>query len=206
MKLTDFKMAEKAFKVTVISCIGCSLIFGMCFIISMVYMYQKAENAYRHALVIDTSGKTYDTTPVLASDMRRFEYEDHVKRFVQLWYSFDESNYEKHLNEALNLIGNKGKELLNEYKDVNMLNSLIQKNIRYEVNIQDISIDMGTLPVSGEIIFTQTGLRSRGELSREIHARFTLYDVSRSRGNSHGAKIEQWEVNYYNPSKKENDL
>ena len=129
--------------------------------------------------------------------MRAYEYEDHVKRFVQLWYSFDENNYERHLNEALNLIGNKGKELLNEYNDVNMLNTLIQKNIRYEVSINDISIDMATLPVSGEITFTQTGLRSRGGLSREIKARFTLYDVSRSRDNSHGAKIEKWDVNYY---------
>ncbi len=200
MKLTQFKTVDQAFRTTVISCICCSLISGIGFVTCIIYIYQKAENAYNHVLVIDTAGKTYETSPVLAADMRMFEYEDHVKRFVQLWYAFDENNYEKHLNEALNLIGNRGKELLNEYKDVNMLNSLIQKNIRYEVSIQDIRIDMSTLPVSGEIIFTQTGLRSRGGLSREIHARFTLYDVSRSRGNSHGAKIEQWEVNYYNPT------
>lgn len=201
MKLTQFKTVDQAFKVTVISCLCFSLISGIAFVISIVYIYQKAERAYDHALVIDTSGKAYETTPVLASDMRAFEYEDHVKRFVRLWYAFDENSYEGNLNEALNLIGNKGKELLNEYKDVNMLNSLIQKNIRYEISIQDIHIDMSTLPVSGEIIFTQTGLRSRGGLSREIHASFTLYDVSRSRENSHGAKIDKWDVNYYNSSK-----
>lgn len=205
MKLTQFKTVDKAFKATVISCLCCCLISGISFVISIIYIYQKAEKAYEHALVIDKSGKVYETTPALSSDMRIFEYEDHVKHFVQLWYSFDENSYEKNLNEALNLIGNKGKELLNEYKDVNMLNTLIQKNIRYEISIQDIHIDMSTLPVSGEIIFTQTGLRSRGGLSREIHAKFTLYDVSRSRENSHGAKIDKWEVNYYN-SNKENDV
>ena len=49
---------------------------------------------------------------------------------------------------ALNLIGNKGKELLNEYNDVNMQNSLIQKNIRYDVSIKDIQIDTQTIPTT----------------------------------------------------------
>ena len=39
---------------------------------------------------------------------------NHVKTFVTNWYAFDESNYEKNISLALNLIGNKGKELLNE--------------------------------------------------------------------------------------------
>ena len=45
----------------------------------------------------------------------------------------------KNITSALNLIGNKGKELLNEYNDVNMLNSLVQKNIRYGVSIDENS-------------------------------------------------------------------
>ena len=31
--------------------------------------------------------------------------------FVTHWYAFDESSYEKNISLALNLIGNKGKEL-----------------------------------------------------------------------------------------------
>ncbi len=107
------------------------------------------------------------------------------------------SSYEKNISLALNLIGNKGKELLNEFNDVNMLNSLIQKNIRYGVRIKDVEINTQTIPVSGKIIFTQTGYRARGSISRNIEAEFTIYDMlSRSEENAHGAKIEDWIVRY----------
>lgn len=108
----------------------------------------------------------------------------------------------------MNLIGNKGKELLNEYNDVNMLNSLVQKNIRYGVTIDDIAIDMNTIPVTGRIVFTQTGYRARGRVSRKVEAEFSIYDVSRSEENAHGAKIEDWIVHYSAPiedAKEDND-
>ena len=41
----------------------------------------------------------------------------------------------------------KRQELYNEYNDINMLNSLIQKNIRYGVIIKDIHINMQTVPI-----------------------------------------------------------
>lgn len=81
-----------------------------------------------------------------------------------------------------------------------MLNSLIQKNIRYGVRIKDIEINTHTIPVSGKITFTQTGHRARGSISREIEAEFTIYDMqSRSEENAHGAKIEDWIVRYSEP-------
>ena len=107
--------------------------------------------------------------------------------------------YENNVTLALNLIGNRGKELYNEYNDINMLNSLIQKNIRYGVIIKDIHINMQTVPISGDILFTQTGYRARGSVARDISVNFTLYDVSRSRENSHGVKIESWDVRYSEP-------
>lgn len=131
--------------------------------------------------------------------MRKYEYLNHVKTFVSNWYAFDESTYESNISFALNLIGNKGKELLNEYNDVNMLNSLIQKNIRYGVHIKDIEINTQTIPTSGKILFTQTGYRARGSISRDVEVTFTIYDVSRSENNAHGAKIEDWIVRYSEP-------
>lgn len=88
---------------------------------------------------------------------------------------------------------------MNEYNDVNMLNSLVQKNIRYGVSIDEIVIDMGTIPVTGKILFTQTGYRARGKISRKVEAEFSIYDVSRSEENAHGAKIEDWIVHYSAP-------
>lgn len=194
-----FKTVDNAFKTTVLASAVCCLIMGIAFVVSSIYLSNKIDSVLTKALVFDTSGQVYGTASINAVDMRKYEYEDHIKRFVNLWYSFDESTYERNIEEALHLIGNQGKLLVNEYNDVNMLNSLIQKNLRYGIIIKDLRIDMQTIPVSGEILFTQTGYRAKGSIARDISAKFTLYDVSRSAENSHGVKIDSWEVRYSEP-------
>ena len=199
MNLTKFKTVDQAFKTTVIVASSCCLIMGIAYTVCFFYLSNKIDAAYTKALVLDTSGQVYDVAAIESAAMRKYEYENHIKTFVSLWYSFDESTYENNVTLALNLIGNRGKELYNEYNDINMLNSLIQKNIRYGVIIKDIHINMQTVPISGDILFTQTGYRARGSVARDISVNFTLYDVSRSRENSHGVKIESWEVRYSEP-------
>lgn len=199
MDLMKFKTVDYAFKMTVLVSAICCLIMGIAFAVSSIYLSNKIDSVLTKALVFDTSGQVYSATSINAVDMRKYEYEDHVKRFVNLWYSFDESTYERNIEEALHLIGNQGKILVNEYNDVNMLNSLIQKNLRYGIIIKDLHINMQTIPISGEILFTQTGYRAKGSIARDISAKFTLYDVSRSAENSHGVKIDSWEVRYSEP-------
>lgn len=199
MDLTKFKSIDDAFKTTVTTTIIACSIMALAFIICFFYLIYKVDDAYSKSLVLDTSGKIYDATSIETSAMRKYEYENHVKTFASLWYSFDESTYDANIAAALPLIGNRGKELLNEYNDVNMHNSLIQKNIRYGLIIKDLRIDMQTVPVSGEIFCVQTGYRARGSVARDISVKFTLYNVSRSRENPHGVKIETWEVHYADP-------
>ncbi|MDE8697684.1 hypothetical protein PZH42_26770, partial [Bacteroides cellulosilyticus] len=101
------------------------MILTIAFASSIIFLINKIEKAYGQALVINRQGEVYEASSLSASDMRQYEYMNHIKTFVTHWYAFDESSYEKNISLALNLIGNKGKELLNEYNDVNMLNSLI---------------------------------------------------------------------------------
>lgn len=194
-----FKTVDQAFRTTVIIAVSCCLIMGLAYTISAIYLSNKIDNVLKDAIVLDASGQVYSTTSIEVDGMRKYEYEDHVKKFVRLWYSFDESTYERNIEEALHLIGNQGKMLFNEYNDVNMLNSLIQKNLRYGVIIKDLHVDMQMIPVSGEVLFTQTGYRARGSVARDVSVKFTLYDVSRSAKNSHGVKIDNWEVRYSEP-------
>ena len=126
---------------------------GVSFSAAAIYLSNKIDNVLEKALVLDASGQVYNATSIEVDAMRKFEYEDHIKKFVSLWYSFDESTYERNIEEALHLIGNQGKMLFNEYNDVNMLNSLIQKNLRYGIIIKDLRVDMQTIPVSGEVLF-----------------------------------------------------
>lgn len=199
MDLMKFKTVDQAFKTTVMVAVICCLIMGVSFSAAAIYLSNKIDNVLEKALVLDASGQVYNATSIEVDAMRKFEYEDHIKKFVSLWYSFDESTYERNIEEALHLIGNQGKMLFNEYNDVNMLNSLIQKNLRYGIIIKDLRVDMQTIPVSGEVLFTQTGYRARGSIARDVSVKFILYDVSRSAENSHGVKIDNWEVRYSEP-------
>lgn len=205
MDLTNFKTVDNAFRNTVLVAVSCCLIMGAAFVISFLYLSNKIDAAYTKALVLDTSGQVYDVAAIESSSMRKYEYENHIKTFVSLWYSFDESTYERNVTSALHLIGNRGKTLLNEYNDINLLNSLIQNNISYDIIIKDIHIDMQTIPVTGDILFTQAAYRAKGNGARDISVSFTLYDVSRSRENSHGTKIDKWEVRYSEPRDIAND-
>ena len=199
MNLTVLKNSDKSVKMTVILSVVFTLILAVTFIIAFMHLTQKVDAAYKNALVLDMSGNVYGTTSVDAADMRKYEYENHVKQFTQKWYSFDEHTYEQNVITALYWIGERGKQLLNEYNDVNMLHSLVQKNLRYTVTISEIKVDMKTVPISGHIIFTQTGFRAKGSISRDIYAQFSLYDVSRASENPHGVKIDEWLVRYSEP-------
>ncbi len=199
MNLIQFKSADDAVRLTIRLSVGYCVLLTLAFVSCLIYLCVQIEKTQSQALVIDRQGEVYTASNVPSLAMRKNEYMNHVKSFVNSWYAFDENTYEKHVKYALNLIGNKGKELLNEYNDVNMQNSLIQKNIRYDVSIKDIQIDTQTIPTTGKISFTQTGYRARGSISREIVAEFTIYDVSRSEDNAHGAKIEDWIVHYSAP-------
>ena len=151
MDLTKFKGADDAVKLTVRLSIGYCFLLTAAFVSCLIYLTVKIEKAYSQALVIDKNGEVYETSSLPAGSMRKYEYLNHVKTFVTHWYAFDESTYEGNISLALNLIGNKGKELLNEYNDVNMLNSLIQKNIRYGVSIKDVEIHTNTIPAPPSI-------------------------------------------------------
>lgn len=199
MNLMNFKKTDDAIKVTTKLAFVFCVITSTAFVICFCYLSNRIDAVYSKTLVMDTTGQIYSATALPSADMRKYEYINHVKTFVGKWYSFDEYTYENNIKSGLCLIGDMGKELLNDYKSVSMQNSLMQKNIKYGVMINDIVVDMNTLPVSGTVVFTQTGFRAGGSSARDISVSFTLYDVSRSKDNPHGTKIEDWVVSYSEP-------
>ena len=108
MDLMKFKGVDNAVKMTIRLSIGYCVILTIAFITCIIYQTIKLEKAYSQALVIDKNGEVYKASGMPASNMRRFEYINHVKTFVGKWYAFDENTYEGNIASALNLIGNKG--------------------------------------------------------------------------------------------------
>lgn len=196
MELQNIESINSLFKRNIILLVFLVSVIAIAFAISFFFVSKEINSMQSTVLVLDKSGAASQATAVDASYMRVYEYENHVKTFIQLWYAFDENNYEQNIKTGLEMTGNCGKDLLNQYNDLGMLNILRQKNIRYNVSIKDINVDMNTLPISGVVHATQTAIRAKGQLSRDMTINFTLSDVSRSRENVHGCKIDTWNVQY----------
>ena len=102
MNLMKFKGADDAVKLTIRLSAGYCIILTIAFASSIIFLINKIEKAYGQALVIDRQGEVYEASSLSASDMRQYEYMNHVKTFVTHWYAFDESSYEKNISLALN--------------------------------------------------------------------------------------------------------
>ena len=190
--LFDYKSAYKTsmafFALVVCFCIAAVILMA-------VYMHGELEKQNVMIYVMDKTGAitTADKSELDVSG-RLYEYEDHVKTFYRKWYAFDESSFETNIESALYMIGEIGKRMYQKYMEDNILRTLKQMNMAVTVEIKEVYVDMNTMPRTGYITGIQTIKRLKGSVSRNMNCTFELWDVSRSRNNPHGVKIEKWEV------------
>lgn len=190
--LFDYKSAYKASMMFFAFAVCCCVfaVIGMA-----VYMHKALEKQNSMIYVMDKTGSisTADNNELDVSG-RLFEYEDHVKTFYKKWYGFDEDSFEPNTTSALYLIGDVGKKMYQKYMEDNILRTLRQMNMRVYVEVKEVYIDMNSMPRTGHITGVQTIKRLKGTVSRNMNCTFELWDVSRSRNNPHGVKIEKWDV------------
>lgn len=190
--LFDYKSAFKTSMLFFVL-VCCFCVFAV--ILMAVYMYKELEKQSMMIYVMDKSGaiSTADRNELDVTG-RLYEYEDHVKTFYRKWYAFDESSFDPNIESALYMIGDIGKKMYQKYMEDNVLRTLKQMNMSVTIEIKDVQVDMNTMPRTGYITGIQTIKRTRGSVSRNMNCTFELWDVSRSRNNPHGVKIEKWDV------------
>ncbi len=190
--LVNYRTANSAMKIITIIAIVFAFVFSV-----WMYLYSLKElKASKNKIyMLDAKGNAYAADEKnIDINTRAFEYEAHVKTFYNLWYSIDENSYKRNIDDALNLAGECGKEMYNEYKEQDLLNTLRSKNLSTTVEIKEIKIEVTQRPITGYIKGIQTIKRLGGEISRNMNCTFQLHDVDRSRENPHGVKIENWKV------------
>jgi hypothetical protein len=195
--LTNYRRATESLKtITLIAVIGCFIISSAIFI----YMQNELKVSKKKIYVIDSKGNVSSANEEnINTNIRVFEYENHVKTFYKLWYQLDQNTFKPNIEAALSLVGDCGKELFNEYKDQDLYSLLRSKNLVITVTIESVKIDINQKPFRGIIKGVQTIYRLKGEITRRMDCSFTLYDVDRSRENPHGVKIENWKVEDTSP-------
>lgn len=194
MELKSLVSYKSAFELTKIIVIVMIVVFGSILLFGFIYMQNQITDLQEKVIIIDTRGQLYPSGTAHREDMRIYEYQNHVKTFYNLWYGFDENSYKNNIEAGLYLLGECGIEMLNFYEQENVERMLYEKNMRFEVRVQDIQINMQTIPISGKIEGEQTIKRNQGKITRLLNFTFTLHDVDRSEKNPHGVKIENWEI------------
>lgn len=194
MELKSLTSYKSAFALTRLILVV--LIIGFCVTVLGGYllMQKKIDEIQNKMIVIDTRGVIYPSGQIDYNQMRIYEYLNHSKILYTLWYAFDENSYTQNIENGLHMLGECGIEMLNLYKQENVERLLFERNMRFEVEILDVKIDLQTLPISGYIEGKQTILRGNSKLTRHLDCIFTLHDVSRNEKNPHGVKIEDWEI------------
>ncbi len=178
----------KMVTIVAIATMTVGLVFGY------VLMTEKVETAYKQMVIIDKAGSVYEKGMISYNKGRMYEYEDQAKTVFKLWYGLDEYNYNGNVEAALKLLGECGKEMIDTYNQSELKSKIVQKNLVMNAEVEGVSIDMNTVPVSGEVWGKQIVRRGTGEAGRWIKCRFVVIDTDRSRDNPHGCKLENWEI------------
>lgn len=200
MKLNSLNSYKSGFDITKNLVLAIAIFFIVFMALTIYYTNQEIKKARNTVIVIDKkSGQLIDSETQQLADTREIEYAGQVRLAYNLWYSFDENNYDSNIEEAMYIFGDCGSEMLNQYNDEGVKSMVMEKNIRFSVRISNVSINMGSNPVTGTIEGTQTITRSKAKMTRNLFCKFTITDCNRSDHNAHGCKLDNWEI--YNKEK-----
>lgn len=196
-QLRNYQSAFSLVKVAFILSIASNIIMGLVCIYWVIAIKNQAQKSI---WVISPSKQVYhaEISHDIQGPDRIYEYENHVKLFYSLFFSYDENNYKQHIDDALYLIGDSGKALYKLYQDNHLYAQIMQNNLIVDTKVDAIDINMDKLPKEGTVYarqFIKNTAQSEQEITiQNMHATFSLHDVARSRKNPHGIKLDHFTI------------
>lgn len=122
------------------------------------------------------------------------EARDHVKMFHQYFFGLDpdERVIQSNINKALYLADASAKKAYESLKENNYYSGIISGNIRQEISVDSVFINVETYPFYFKCYATEKITRPSTITTRSLLTDGYLRDVSRSDNNPHGFLIEKW--------------
>lgn len=200
--LSNYNVAFRSLSISLVS-----VILVLCFLLvyKEIMHRNEVELLRSSSWAVDMkTGNASQATLVLSKDNpgRYFEYKGQVELFYALWFQFDQYSFNENVSKAMDLTGNCGKIMRQEYVELDYLKRLQEKNMVVTIQIDSIKIDMKSTPVHGICYARQTSQNANGQSKRRIYGTFDLFDLSsRSERNKHGVLIDNFE--FFDKSKIE---
>ena len=196
-QLRNYQSAFSLVRVGFIISIVSNIIMGLGCMYSVIATKHQAQKSI---WVISPSKQVYhaELSHDIQGPARIYEYQNHVKLFYSLFFSYDENNYKDHIEDALYLIGDSGQALYALYQDNHLYDQILQNNLIVEAHVDSICIDMDKLPRQGVVYARQfiknTAHNASQTTIQNMHASFSLQDVGRSSKNPHGVKLDNFSI------------
>lgn len=149
----------------------------------LIYTMKKQETK---VYVIADNGRF--TANLTESDViYDFDLRNHVKLFLYNMYSFDQYNYNEHVETGLNLIDTyNGKRIFNDMDKGGIYELMKKQDVRVKVVIDSIVVNNKIRPFSGRAYFRQRLMYSDQMKDIPLALKFDLVPVSRSDKNPFG--------------------
>ena len=158
------------------------------------FLYNKTLTGFDSVWIVDPKSKEAfraDIKQAKANPEREYEYKNHVFMFYKNWYEYDQYTFKNHIEHGLNMVGNCGKSMLNDYKTYGIERKLLEKNLKITVSVDSTFIDMNSTPARGITYATQTIESPAGQVKRRQWSRYNILDLEgRSDQNPHGCLLE----------------
>ena len=171
---------------------------GATILIITTYFTRQLGSLSQKVYVLDGQG---DGILAFAKTLERTDYQlvarDHVRDFYELFFSFDQYNFQAKTQRALFMIGKSGKKLMEDYKKDKVLRDLMLTNARVSIHIEQIKVDVSNLEVlKAQVKAVQTSRVGRRSISRRMDSNvFHIYPgYSRNPQNVHGMLIEDFSI------------
>ena len=118
----------------------------------------------------------------------------HVQNFYILFFEIDAGNYKKNLNDALELVGESGKELAQVYANNKYYERIVSNNLWIGVNIDSIKI-LNNDPPFVAMVYAKRVIRSAyGTKYTQLNAEMEVHQVSNTVKNPFGMMIENFRI------------
>ena len=118
----------------------------------------------------------------------------HVQNFYKLFFEIDAGNYKKNLNDALELVGESGKELAQVYANNKYYERIVSNNLWIGVNIDSIKI-LNNDPPFVAMVYAKRVIRSAyGTKYTQLNAEMEVHQVSNTVKNPFGMMIENFRI------------
>jgi hypothetical protein len=192
--LRSYKRDAAGARNVMVICVVASLSSG-------VFMYWDSRNFIQQQnskkIVIDKDNHAWlATEKQFTMDDRKIQYEEHLKDFYRLFFSFDGGSFDVSVNRALHLIeGELGKSLyIKEYVEKPLAREITENNWKLEIDILKVEVDVSTSPSKGVVYAKQTLTRPAGKIVRNMNAQFLIDDARISYDNPRGALIMSFDI------------